>query len=131
MELARLKIDEHASTEGKWFYLGDGAEIKMVSTTSPNVRAYHRKNERDFAKYRNFKSDVPEDKALDYMTKLYAFAVIKDWKGVTLKGENVPFSSEKVYEILKEYPAFFNKVVEAANDESAFFEDYVEDSVKN
>jgi hypothetical protein len=125
MELGKLKTDAE-KTRGTWVKMDATCQLKLTYTNTTEfkkARADRLKPYRNvIMKTKDFDSIPPGEQESITVGLLVDFVVL-DWKGLTLKGANVPYSKEKAREILKEFPEFREMVEEAASDISNFREE--------
>jgi hypothetical protein len=123
----KYKNDEKAVTEGKWFDLGDGVEVKVVRIDNADSRKMRMNLERP---YRG--RDIPVSRLEDILSTVVARAVLKDWKGVTDEnGNELMFSSEEALRQFRRYPDFRDDVAVAAADREQFRVDTLEEDSGN
>ena len=95
-------VDVEKTTKGAWIELGGGVAI-LAKRADDNNTAYQLARAKVLAdpeiarKIQLNLMPTPELNAID--ARLLADHVILDWRGVTLNGQEVPFSKEKLMEV--------------------------------
>lgn len=94
---------------GKWYTEPlTGAQFRIAQITSPSVQEYCLKNDI------NLGAGVTEELA----RKLLAEAVIIDWKGIVIEGEEVKYTPEKALELINLYNPILMWVNKISSEDS-------------
>ena len=102
MDISNFKTDLTREDQGVWLEVGDGfavrvcrlgckahAELYRSLTSPPGIRAAIESNA------------YPPAKHVEMQVELLAQTILKDWRGMTDKGQPVPYSIEKAKEVLQ------------------------------
>src|ERR1039458_7057085 len=98
MELTDLIVDDKMAQEGVWVPIGDGAEVKVAYSDSPE---FIRKRGRMLKPYMNLPQrsiapdGVPSPEVQAVSRKLVLEYILLDWRGIMMKGVEVPYRSEE------------------------------------
>jgi hypothetical protein len=111
---------------------GDGAVVTIRRAGGANKK-YSNTARRVFKPHRQqIEADtISEEKLVGLLARIYAEAVILDWRGVTIGGKEVPFEREAVIEALVAFPEFFNAIRNEAESAAAFRREELEADAKN
>jgi hypothetical protein len=117
--------------DGVWETFGE-ASFRIASAL-PGNPAFAKAQERVFrSKRRQIEADAVSIAQFQELTiQLYADAVVRDWKGVTLKGQDLPFSRENVVMVLTALPALMEAIGKIATSRATFQTADVEADAKN
>lgn len=123
--------DRNLEAEGVWQSFGD-AEIKIASALAGNP-AFAKAQERVFrSKRRLIEADaLPLSEFQKLTIEIYADAVVRDWRGVKFKGEELAFERANVIRILTELPALLDAIAKIASARSSFQAADLEADAKN
>jgi hypothetical protein len=124
MELNKYRLRE-GEVEGRWFDLGEGASIKLAGINSPAYQEALQEaieRERDLFR-RAARPGASEElkraarkRRAELVRDLMAEHLILDWRGITERGQEVPYTKEAAKRIMREYPRFADIVAELAVD---------------
>lgn len=118
----------------------NGVWTEMTNTMAFKIRAFGAKKVIDlqeelnkpYAVLKRAGGKIPEDKAEDIGLKVLAGGVIADWRGLKNKdGEEIPYSAEAAYSLLKKHSRFANFVIGVATDAQQFRIEAREDGAGN
>jgi hypothetical protein len=121
MELNDLRLDLDAVEEGAWFPFGNtGAEVKIAR--------WNNKEHLKFLKHVNTKygrkmaSGAMSDDEANVLLAQQWQHILRDWKGVTINGEEVPWSAQVVTDLASnaQYEAFFENIQNISKSEANF-----------
>lgn len=117
--------------DGVWETFGQ-ASFRIASAL-PGNPAFAKAQERVFrSKRRQIEADAVSIQQFQELTiQLYAEAVIRDWKGVTFKGQELPFNRENVVMVLTALPALLEAIGKVATSRSSFQTSDIEADAKN
>jgi len=119
MELESLKTNPLMESEGVWKPIG-GGRVLVASFDNPE---YHTMLAVESRPYQALSKagGAPSPKVIEKMTiKVMAHTILKNWEGLTIKGEPVEYSIENAVKILTEYPRFRDAVALIATDISNY-----------
>lgn len=123
MDLADLKINLDIQNRGKLFYMLD-AEGKTTEfglrILGPDSNAMKRSKQR--VRDRQYKRARISAEEIDEATIDVLCSIIVGWEGLTKGGNNVPFTSENLRELLTEYPVIREQAEVYAHDRRFFTE---------
>jgi hypothetical protein len=95
--------DKQKETGGVWVSLGEGAEVLVARATNPKYRAALAKFQKQFC---GMKPDPQSSEFEKAVTYAMAEAVLLDWKGIAVGGENLEYSFDNAVSVLMDYPDF-------------------------
>lgn len=132
MDLSNFKTDNKLEEEGSWVQVGKDAKIKVARIRN---KKYLKLFKRLAAPYKSSirKGSLEDSVADDILNKCIAETVLLDWKGLSVEGSELEYSSEEAYKILSnpEYKDFKDMVVEIADDMEVFKNNEEEEDIKN
>ncbi|RTL04403.1 hypothetical protein EKK58_10545 [Candidatus Dependentiae bacterium] len=120
--------DANLEETGVWIELDKTSSIKiarMGNKRSKEMATRLNKSAKIANKYSL--SDVGEDD----LTDIIAHTVIIDWKGIKLKGQELPFSVENAKKVLKEYKDFRGLILELSTEMETFRKIEIEEGKEN
>jgi hypothetical protein len=117
--------------EGVWETFGDVA-IRIASAMAGNPE-FVKAQERVFrSKRRLIEADALSIAQFQELTvKVYAEAIVKDWRNLTFKGEELPYSRENCVRVLTALPALLDAIAKIANSRGTFQGRDLEADAKN
>lgn len=103
MDLEMIKTDQDLENQGAWVKLDHLTEVKIRSTSSRLYQEQARKKYGPLASLVEIVGveNVSRDQQEQMVQDLMAEVLIVDWKGLTDKGVDVPYSLETAREIVK------------------------------
>lgn len=126
MDLSKISVDEN-KIDGTWVNIDERTSLKIGIIGGP----YHKRVSRDLVKehkkvLRTLRLDDHASEVEEIEVKALSKAILLDWKGLTIDGEEVPYSEEKAYEILKNprYMVFRSLIEDLGADNANFAEEY-------
>lgn len=125
-------VDEKKSEEGVWFPYED-AEFLIGRSRS---QKYRKEIERLSRRYRRQidLGTLSRETNDEIVTRAMANAILNDWRGhvaIDDDGEDLPYSRENAFLLLKEFPDFRDLVASWAQDIEAFQAEEKDDEEKN
>jgi uncharacterized protein (DUF2141 family) len=123
--------DTDLEKDGVWENFGSASFL--IASALPGNPEFAKAQERVFRqKRRQIEADAVSVKQFQEITVgLYADAVVKDWKGVTFKGQPLPYSRENVVMVLTALPALLDAIGKVATTRSTYQTGDVEADAKN
>ncbi len=117
----------------------DGVWVNLNAKTGFKIRAFNAKAVSDLREklMKPFQTmvraglSIPDDKNEEIGLKVISGAVLAAWKGVTVDGQDVPFSSDAAYTLLKKLPKLANFIASNAMESQNFREEQKEDNAGN
>ena len=129
----RFKTDENAEKNGVWISYDEGVEflLRRAGSANPHYRTavdYHMGPYR-----RRFQNGtVDEKKSRELMARVYADAVVADWKGVTDEAGNIlECTKENVFKVLMDLRELFDSIQKDAGEIDQFRAREVAGEAKN
>jgi hypothetical protein len=122
--------NERAEIEGVWVSLGEDAGVKVARLGNPEAQRAYRKIPR--AVRRSIEEGSMGNKqAVQFLAKFMAEHILKDWKGLSLKGKSLPaYTSEVGKKHMEEFRRFRDRIWEISVDDDLYNVE-VEEDVKN
>ncbi len=118
--------DKKLEQEGVWFDYGDAGQWKLARAGGANQR-FNRVKERVLKPMRRRiqSGNISEDMLSKSMVKIYAEAVVLDWRGVVLVegAEPLEYTRDNVMQVLTDYPDLFNDIMSDALERAPFAEE--------
>ena len=124
--------DKKREVEGTWIPLevGKSGEVLIARIQNVNWRRLARKLPKSIRRQMN--DDLLPEGTLDEITaELMAKSIILGWKGLTIGGQEVIYSTETCMEILLKYPDFRTRLYDMASDIENFRVEQVSDLGKD
>lgn len=119
--------DESLEENGVWVTMDEKSAIKVARINNKNFKA-------EAAKLKNggaavaakYTKEIPDD----VLIQLIAKTILLDWRGIALKGEELPYSRENAVMVMTQYKDFMTLVVELANERETFRQAEIEEGKK-
>lgn len=132
MKITEFAIDKNLSEEGIWVDISDDARIKVASVKTDR---YKRRLAELSAPYRHMittRTEAAQKKISEITARAIADVIIINWEGIQNNdGEEIPYSRDTAYKLLKDYPAFADMVYAIASDDAVFKPSVIEEDKKN
>lgn len=139
--LKQFKIDNELETEGIVLQYSDTLEIRCARPGGSNKK-FGRRFEELSRPYRRAMDNgvLPNDVAETMLHKVYAEAVVLDWKGVTKdvvtgdeadEAEQLPCTVENVIAVFKALPELFNDIRQTLDQRAVWLQKTREHEAKN
>jgi len=123
--------DTNMESEGKWFDIGDGAEIRVARFGNRNHRKALSKLRAPYKPLLLRGGQIPDDANDDIITESIAQAVLIDWKGLLDEdGIGLPHSIDNAREALTKYKDFLELVSQLSLDAANFRTELQEEIIK-
>lgn len=123
MEITKkLQEQQVWNDEGAWLSIGDGAEIKIRHTQNVKTKDKFRRLERQYRQQNGIRAnkELAPEVVEELMRKAFVGTVVLDWKGITEKGKEIPYSDEKCEWMLLNLHDFTEAVLGVAGDKANF-----------
>lgn len=131
MDLTNIALDNKKEKEGVWFDIDGETSVLVARMYNPNFQKLF---ERLSMPYRNSakRGLLKDEKAEEILSKVLSKTVLLDWKGLTLAGKQVKYSTDKAAEILsdKKYSTFRQIIIDYAEEQSNYRNAAIEEDVK-
>lgn len=75
--------------------------------------------------------DLPDNINEDIGLKVIAGAVLADWTGVEISGENLPYSSDAAFTLFKKLPSLADFIAKSAMNKALYRDADLQDGAKN
>lgn len=124
--------DEALERDGVWIDFGPAGSF-LIAAAGPGNPKFQKSAERVLRPVRKqIEAGVlANDAALKLSARIYAEAVVLDWKGVTFKGEKLDYSREAAETLLLALPRLLTALQKMAEDVSTFQAEKLESEAKN
>jgi len=104
-------LDKGAKAAGVWIEMGGDAAFKIASFDNPSFTDAFRKATKP---YQDLGKEIPEDDQLEIMARAMSNFVVLDWRGVYDGDEELVYSVENCYRLLKELEWIRSKLITEA-----------------
>tara|TARA_R110000850_G_scaffold65363_3_gene146307 strand:- start:891 stop:1316 length:426 start_codon:yes stop_codon:yes gene_type:complete len=121
-------LDKEAKAAGVWIEMGGDASFKIASFDNPAFTDAFRKATKP---YSDLGKDIPEDDQIEIMSRCMSNFVVLDWKGVYDGKEELVYSVENAYRLLKELEWIRSKLITEAQKLENFRTKAKEETAKN
>jgi len=123
-------IDKKKSEEGVWVDWKDGSGVKIARTNNPKYLQTLAEGLKHF-QVNSRNKEITDLDNIAMRKKATAYAILVDWRGFVINGEEVPYSPEKALEFFERAPDFYMDIVELSVSRELFLEELVGESEKN
>jgi len=123
--LDKFKANTVDELEGVWFEASEGVRFltkRFGGMNSPLIKKALAKHYKPYARLIE-KGLYPEDAERKIYIKVFVDACLKDWEGVEVEGQVVPFSKEEAIKLLVHLPDLADMLIEYAQDVNSYTED--------
>lgn len=111
--------DEKLETEGRWFPIAAGTEVKIARTGNPSYRTMLRARLKPYMQ--SLQKGLLDDETGDaVLIEVMARTIVKDWKGFDKDGKEYPFSTQNAVSMMSEFKDFRDFVARNADDMQSF-----------
>lgn len=121
MNINKFKVDTQKVNDGVWVDLGENARVKLARTTN---KKYQEALSKKLKPYKNaMEAGNADYKAISkIIAECAADFIVLDWEGFTEGEKDLPYSRDKVIEILttEEYKDFGEMLLNLAAERSTF-----------
>jgi hypothetical protein len=122
--------DKEASENGKWFEVGDGAEVLLARANNKRFQKKHKALQKPYIrKIRNGTIDPNLEEELS--VKAAVGTILLDWKDMILDNKLVKYSDETAIKVLLEFPDFASDIADISVTMESFKIEDTEDARKN
>lgn len=97
---ASYATDEVAEVEGRWFPLDKKTKVLVARTGNPNYLKAIRQRMKDAQIDTEDQSDENEKLVSDLVVETMAETILLGWKGLSMKGEDLPYSKANAIKVL-------------------------------
>ena len=116
---AKYATDESLEANGTWREIGGGAELLVARAGNKAYSKLLTKLVENSRKVLDLNDDVADAKSDEIMVAVMANTVLLDWKGISFKGEDLPYSVENAKKLLAIKD--FRKVVSGFSEDLSAF----------
>lgn len=106
-----FKLDKSAKASGVWIEFGGDAAFKIAAFDNPSFTEAFRKATKP---YNDLGKSIPEDDQLEIMCRTMSHHVVLDWRGVFDGDEELVYSPDAAYRLLKELEWIRSKIITEA-----------------
>jgi len=110
-DIRDFKLDPAAKNEGVWIDLGGGAQFKLASFDNAGFTEAFRKKVKP---YQDLGRKVPEEDQVEIMCQCMADHIVLGWTGVFDGDDELPYSRDAAYRLLKELEWIRNRLIQEA-----------------
>lgn len=126
MELGNLITNTSSMLDGIWVDFDTTSKVKIAKFDNPNYRAFVQGQRTEGAILEDGRAS---DELVDLMCNAMSETVLLDWEGFTLRGEEVPYSKEAAYRLLREFEPFRNQIILMAQTQQNFADEEFEEAL--
>lgn len=132
MDLSTIRRNEQAEVEGVWFPIDKTTRLKIARAYTKKYGDLFKDKTRDY-RFMMENEMLDEEISAEIMADIMSQCVLLDWEGLTINGEDIPYSQVKAYEILKDpvYRDFAKMVDSMSKDVQAYRDSQVDAAAKN
>jgi len=129
MDLSNFKTDQSKEIEGTWVQVGEDAKVLIARLGNSQYSKYLREISKPYRAMS--RAGVLEIEVVEDLTrKAMAKHVLLGWEGIAENGVEVEYSTDKAYEFLTNYRAFYEMIESLAADITMFRGDAVDEEVE-
>lgn len=130
MELSERIVDANLEENGVWMDYYDGSRLKIASIRSRRFREAKERIEKPYE--RLIKRDIlPKERKEELEARAIAEGLLLNWEGFQNHGEDMPYSREAAYQLIKSQSWFRLDILTYAMEDAAFRQEDVEQVAKN
>ena len=108
-----FRLDSDAKASGVWIEFGGGAEIKIAAFDNPSFTDAFRKATKP---YNDLGKKIDDDAQLEIMSRTMAQFIVLDWKGIFDGEDEIAYSADAAYRLLKELEWIRSKIITEAQN---------------
>ncbi|HEY7821606.1 MAG TPA: hypothetical protein VIG24_02170 [Acidimicrobiia bacterium] len=108
-----FRLDKDAKQNGVWVDFGGGASFKIANFDNPSFTDAFRKATKP---YNDLGKKIPEDDQIEIMARTMSNFIVLDWKGVFDGDNELPYSPDAAYRLLKELEWIRTRIIKEAQD---------------
>lgn len=117
-----FNTNRESEEDGVWVSLNEKTGFKIRAAGAKVVSDLREKLMKPFQTILRAGLEIPPEKNEEIGLKVVSHAILSDWRGVVIKGEEVPYSPEAAYTLLKELPKLSGFIASNAMESSNFRE---------
>lgn len=103
----QFAVDKEAAEKGKWFPLADEGQVRVARLGNAAFKAEVLRLKKPHTHaLRHGGGQAIVDLLNDITCKAMARTILVDWANIKMDGVDIPYSQEKAYELLRDYPDF-------------------------
>lgn len=121
--------NKEAEINGVWHTIGN-ARLKIARVNNPNYQRVLRRLVSPSVTIVNANSEESQEKIKDITLQAMGKAILVDWENLKEDEQEISYSPEAAYRILKEYPDFLELVSQKATDLKFYRDEYLEENEK-
>lgn len=106
-----FRLDDDAVQNGVWIDFGGDASMKIAPFDNPSFEEAFRKAGKPYA---DLGKKPNEDEQEEIMCRTMSQFIVLDWKGVFDGDNELPYSTDAAYRLLKELPRIRAKIITEA-----------------
>lgn len=131
MKISALKTNRQSEVEGIWVDGPEGLRLKVARMGNPKYQAAVRRIGKPHARQLR---QLTADTAIveDVSKRAVAETILLGWENLQDNdGKDIPYSSQKAYELFNEVPDFYTMVCEYASDVQLYRDDAMQEAQGN
>ncbi len=130
MDIKKFAIDKKSEAEGVWVKLDENTEVKVARMNNARYNKLFRRLSQPYKKAIRTNT-LSDSVAEDILYRCAAETILLDWEGLEEDGKPIEYSTDKAYELLKNYEQFRDFVMGCAEDFDLFKVQDAEETEKN
>jgi len=108
-----FKLDKAAKADGVWIEMGGDAAFLVAAFDNPSFTDAFRKATKP---YNDLGKTISEDDQLEIMARTMSQFIVLDWRGVFDGDDELPYSQDAAYRLLKELEWIRSKLITEAQN---------------
>lgn len=126
-----FSTNKESEEAGTWVDLSPKTGFKIRAFNAKAVSDLREKLMKPFQTIVRAGLEIPQDKNEEIGLKVISGAVLADWKGIVVEGNEIAFSPDAAYTLLKKLPKLANFIASNAMESANFREEQKEDNAGN
>lgn len=126
-----FSTNRESEEEGVWVELNAKTAFKVRAFNAKAVGDLRDKLMKPYQTLVRANIPIPDEKNEEIGLKVISGAVLVDWRGVVIAGEEVPFSIDAAYDLLKKLPKLANFIASNAMETANFREEQIGSNAGN
>lgn len=120
MNLEELRLDLDGAEEGIWFPFGEDCDIRIARWGNKSHQKVLKKLDEKHG--RKIRAGAINDETARQIMQEQWPSIVKDWRGLYLKGEDLNYSPDAVRDLARnpQYEAFFARIERIAKAEENY-----------
>lgn len=116
-----FKTDRDLEVNGVWLEVQDGVRflVSRFNEMNPKTKAAFARHYAPYAAAIEAQA-MPEEREREILVKVFVESSLRNWEGVEIDDEAVPFSPEKAVELLMELPDLFATLYKYAKESGSY-----------